>query len=327
LGESITLFGRKIISFSADYTVNRVRELVPEAEVSISIGDTDGCGIAVEGVDRDTAMQAVETAAEELNDSGYDKYCAETFNIEGNHHMEIEVESYAPRLFVPADDDHDEYPQTEVGTKKRYGKWETVDEGEKVDEISITGLEAVRSDVAPITKTVQRHVLETLLRSDGPLTAKKELYPYLRAQYNSVVNGEMAIEKVAKRGGIGQDLHEYGSQSRRPQPLYRGAKYASKFCEDVHLSEGSKPMAVYVDRIHDESLPNTYRASTAEDGCVVDCIAVEDPENLPSAIDIDWNRHALKAVKEPLRTIIETMGWRWEDVLHGSEQSGFGDFQ
>jgi len=196
--------------------------------------------------------------------------------------------------------------------------------GKEVDELDVTGFEYVRSDTADVTTDVQSTVLTTIL-SESRSTAKTEVYEYLRGLIESIRAGEIPLAQLGKRGGIGQPLDEYGSPDRTPQPSYRGAKYADQHVDDESIGAGDKPMAFYVDvgacDCPDSSHPPTYTADTAEDGDPVDTIALTDPTNVPACMTLDVDRTIAKTVEQPVRPIVETMGWDWTAIEHGHEQS------
>ena len=322
IAEAITLSGRKMIQFSRDYVIDKLGEMGYEAYAAL--GDTDGVGIAVpEASTRHEAMERVEDAVEQLNGPGYDQFFQQDFGVDpDNHHGEIEIESYAPKVFIPSRNP----PHGDVGVKKRRVEWQTWndDDGE-CDEISITGLEAERSDVAPITKQAQRAFAAQLRESDS--TAREKLFPTLREYADAIVNGRMAIERVCKRGGIGQPLTEYGEVDRTPAPLYRGAKYASREIDGITVQQGDKPLEIRVTSVPD-GYPTTYRAQTAEDGQRVDAIAVNDVAQLPAGFDVDWETHLQKTLIDPMKPLLETRfgADAWSEIRHGHEQQGLGDF-
>lgn len=323
IAESVTLAGRKVIQ----YTARAVRDYlesefgVPREETYVALGDTDGAGICwPDAPDRDTVLEMVQSACRELNETAYGTYMAEEFGVpEDRHHMEVEVESYASSAFVPAKDYDD--PEGE-GRKKRYAQHVSWDEGEEVDEVDVTGFEAVRSDTSPLTTKLQTWVLDQLTRHGTD--ARTDIFAVCKAVEQAVRDGIVPVEAVAKRGGIGQPLAEYGTSSRRPSPLYRGAKYADEYL-GVDLSAGSKPFAVYLKT--PEGLPrSTYLSETAENGDVVDAISVEHARDLPDNLDVAWTKHADKAITEPLRPILRTMGWSWAGIRDDSVQRGLEAF-
>ena len=323
LAEAITLTGRKIIQHSRDKILEYLHENGYENAYACS-GDTDATAVAVPSAStRHETMEVVGEAVERLNEHGYDEFLNEACGVSPeNTFMEIEIESYAPRLFIPSQNP----PHDDIGVKKRYIQWETWndDDGE-CDDISITGLEAERSDVAPITKQAQRAFAAQLRESDS--TARENLFPTLRDYAAAIAGGKMDIDRVCKRGGIGQPLTEYGAADRTPAPLYRGAKYASREIDGVTIQHGDKPRLVYVDSVGD-GMATTYRAQTAEDGDPVDAIAVNNVANLPADVTVDWERHLEKVLIDPMKPLLETRfgGDAWSEIRHGHEQQGLEAF-
>lgn len=286
----------------------------------IVVHNTDGCGIAVpSAATRHEALSAIEEAVEQLNGPGYDEFFAETFNVEPQHHHgEIEVESYAPKVFIPSRNP----PHDDVGVKKRRIEWQTWDEDDgEIDDIDITGLEAERSDVAPITGHAQELFAETLRMDTSE--ARGWLFPQLREMAQSIAAGDIALSRVCKRGGVGQDIAAYGSSSRRAGPLYRGAKYANEHVDGVTIQRGDKPAVVYVTDVGDGYL-GFYDTHTAEDGDRVDAVSLLDPGRLPEAFTVDWDKHLRKALLGPMRPLLETRfgADAWSQIQYGTEQAG-----
>ncbi|MEF8757311.1 MAG: DNA polymerase domain-containing protein, partial [Halobacteriales archaeon] len=83
-----------------------------------------------------------------INES-YDDFARERLNAE-QHRFEIEFEKLYRRFF-------------QAGKKKRYAGHIVWSEGKDVDDIDVTGFEYKRSDIAPITKEVQREVLRMIV--------------------------------------------------------------------------------------------------------------------------------------------------------------------
>lgn len=326
IAECITLTGRKVIQHSAEKAMEFMEDEY-DAETFIKMGDTDGAGVCWDDApDAETAAKALVEAGEYVN-STYDEFMADLCGVD-SHTMDVEIESVADTVFVPSSDPMG--ANSDEGVKKRYGQHLAYDEADRdeepdigplveSDEVSITGLEAKRSDTAPITKSVQLDVLTTLLAEGEDATdeaAKKCRDAYERAR------DEADVPTIAKRGGIGQKLSEYGSQSRMAGQFARGAKYSNENL-GVHLGEGSKPMLIYVDRITTPSLPQTYDAVTGENDREVDVIAVEDYDEIPDGVEVDREKHAEKTVRDPMEPILGTVGVSWSEVVSGQTQTGF----
>ncbi len=323
IAECITLSGRKMIEYSAQYTLDKLAERGYD-DAYVALGDTDGCGIALPSAStRHEALDVVMDIVEELNGEGYDDLFQEKFNVPPEHHHgEIETEMYAPKVFIPADDSHPDYPHTDVGVKKRRIEWQTWnDEDGECDEIDITGLEAERSDTMPVVQEAQELFAATLPRdnSDG----KAWLFPQLRELAEGVQDGTLDLSRMCKRGGIGQSLSEYGTATRRAGPLYRGAKYANENIDGVTIQHGDKPAVIYVKRTGD--YPSTYDTDTAEDGDLVDAVSLPNPENLPDEFEVDYEKHWQK-FRSSMNPLLDTRGWPWSDILNTHEQDSLQSF-
>jgi len=320
LAEAITLTGRKIIQGSRDYILDELHQRGYENAYACS-GDTDATAVSIPSIATDDeALRVVGDVVEKLNGEGYNDLMERKFGVPPeHHHTEIEVESFAPRLFIPSDNP----PHGEVGAKKRYIQWESWnDDDGHCDGISITGLEAVRSDVPPAVQAAQELFAETLRMDD--CEAKEWLFPQLREVAEDLQYGRIDLTEACKRGGIGQSLDEYGTASRRAGPLYRGAKYANQNIEGVTIQHGDKPAVVYIDRVQGD-YPRTYDATTAEDGDVVDAVSLPDPSQLPDEFVVDWDRHWQK-FKSAMNPLLKTRGWPWSDILYDEEQSALQSF-
>jgi len=324
LAEAITLTGRKIIKGSRDYLLDELHDRGYDDAYACS-GDTDATAISLPSVaTNDEALRVVGDVVEQLNNKGYDGLMQETFGVPPEYRQtEIEIESFAPRLFIPADDSAPGYPHTDVGVKKRYIQWETWnDDDGYCDDISITGLEEQRSDSMPVIQEAQRLFAETLRMDTSE--AKEWLFPQLRELAESVQTGDIALSRVCKRGGIGQDLSEYGTASRRAGPLYRGAKYANQHIDGVTVQHGDKPARIHIERVP-EGYPSTYDTDTAEDGDVVDAVALPNPENLPEGFVVNYEQH-WRDFKSSMKPLLETRGWPWQDILSSTEQDTLQSF-
>jgi len=153
------------------------------------------------------------------------------------------------------------------------------------------------------------------------------LFPYLREQYEAIQDGSIGLSKVCKRGGIGQNLFEYGTANRRPAPIYRGAKYANNHIDGITVQHGDKPACIFVKKVTGE-YPNTYSAETAEDGDVVDAVALPDPSKLPNGFVVDYEKHCEKVLLDPMEPLLDTRFGEdtWQEIIHQHEQRGIESF-
>jgi DNA polymerase elongation subunit (family B) len=122
IAEAITLSGRKMVQNSAEYIVQHAHDSgYNDAEVVM--GDTDGFGVSYPSASsRHEALTTTAEAVANLNEWKYDDMMDELFNCPSEHHAAgIDVETYSPRVFVPAENP----PHGETGVSKRYIKWTT----------------------------------------------------------------------------------------------------------------------------------------------------------------------------------------------------------
>jgi len=327
IAEAITLAGRDVIKHTASEFEQRVQQS-GYTDAKIIAGDTDSCVCEVPsaaGMDEtlDVAMDAAEYV-----DSTYDKFMLDRFNIEDGN-MAVEIESYAESALF-------------MNKKKRYAQWVRWDEGDEVDEVEVKGFELVRSDSAPLTGRVQRHIIELILKNDEP---KSLVSDYLRDEWNAVMDGDVDLEEIGKPSAINSDVWTYGYSEQddgsynyyTPQPHIRGARYANEYIAGEDLETG-KPLMFYCTGIQATSdLPETYDypnklKADAEDpkmiegGRVVDAVSVEDIRNLPDAVLIDWEKMGNKTIRDPIEPIGDVMGWSWNDLISEGTQTGLAAY-
>jgi len=265
---------------------------------------------------REQLVSHAEQAIEEFNKTHLPPFVEETFGVSGNEtEHELEFESYARRLFVPDDGGGD-------GVKKTYAQHITMEDGEDCDDLVIKGFEAKRSDTSDVTTAVQSDVLQSIL-SEPPAEAREAVYKRIRTAVDTIRAGEMPLRSIGQRGGLSKPPEEYGTEDRRPQPIYRGALYSKQHIDGEQTF--SKPMKFPVEAVTGE-YPSQYSAPTAQDGDAVDYISLEDPSNLPAEIDVDYDTVVTETLKQPLQPILRTMGWEWTAVTEGHERTELADF-
>ena len=133
--------------------------------------------------------------------------------------------------------------------KKKYAYWVISDEGNPVDEISVTGLEIVRSDTAQAVRPMLKHIMEMILKqhpddkiSDQIQKYKKQLKKLLPEDLSANI-GINNIDKYLKTGSPikGTPWHIKGVHNYRV--LLNELELQDKY-EDIH--EGIKARVVYV---------------------------------------------------------------------------------
>jgi len=329
VAESITLYGRKVIQYSAQRFVDEVNNIKDERGLdgrkAYQVGgDTDSVMTSIPFMPADTREEQSDIvdiaidACDRVNDS-YDEFAAKTFNSNGDY-IELEIESYAPWLFVPKG-------VTKEKAKKRYAEIIAWEEGEWFDppEFSVTGIDIVRSDRAVATRDIAQEVIETILRVDDEDDARNEAYATIKEVVEDIEDGERPNSYIARPKGMSKRPEEYGSPDQTPLPTYRGAKYANQNFDWENMDSGAKPQLLYLERVRGD-WPRTYSADTKEDGRQVDAVAVEKPDKVPDEFVVDTDKMIEKVLEDPLTPILEAMHWSFDDAVADTDQGSLAQF-
>ena len=257
---------------------------------------------------------AIETGyelEESINDS-YDEFAQEELNAH-DHRFQIEFEKLYRRFF-------------QAGKKKRYAGHIVWKEGKHVDDIDITGFEYKRSDIAPITKEVQRRVIEMIVTGEDV----DDVEEYVHDVIEDFEAGNVDLDDVGIPGGIGKRLTAYDTDTAQ----VRGAKYANHLL-GTNFQRGSKPKRLYLKKVH----PEFFRRLEAEEEFDPqtdplygefkrdpDVICFEYADQIPDAFEVDWDKMLEKTLKGPIERVIEALGLSWDEVKSGQRQTGLGQF-
>ena len=301
---AVTATGREVIAFTAEAT----RELGH----TVVYGDTDSVMIELGAqMDRSTAIDRSFAIEDHLN-AAYDAFASDVLSAD-DHRFQIEFEKLYRRFF-------------QAGKKKRYAGHIIWKEGQDVDAIDITGFEYKRSDIAAITKQVQREVIEKIVYGEEP----DAIASYLREVIDAFEAGTIDLDAVAIPGGIGKRLDAYETATAH----VRGAQYANAVL-GTSFARGSKPKRVYLRKVH----PAFFRQLEAEgladptDDPVYaefkrdpDVICFEYADEVPETFAVDYDRMLEKTVRAPIERIVEALGMQWDEIRSGQEQTGLESF-
>ncbi|ELZ84128.1 DNA polymerase B exonuclease [Haloferax larsenii JCM 13917] len=249
---------------------------------------------------------------EEHINGSYDEFALE--ELDAHHHrFQIEFEKLYRRFF-------------QAGKKKRYAGHIVWKEGKDVDDIDITGFEYKRSDIAQITKEVQKEVIDMIVHGEDTEVIKDYLYDII----TDFQAGNLPLEEVGIPGGIGKKLTAYET----PTAHVRGAQYANAFL-GTNFGRGSKPKRLYLKKVH----PSWFRKMENEEGFDPqrddryrafkrdpDVICFEYADQIPDEFEVDWDTMLDKTLEGPISRIIEALGMSWDEVKSGQEQTGLGSF-
>jgi len=301
---AITATGRDVI----EYTQEEAKNL----GYNVAYGDTDSVMLELGGgIDKDDAIEQSFEIEEHINEA-YDDFVREKLNAD-LHRFQIEFEKLYRRFF-------------QAGKKKRYAGHIVWKEGKDVDDIDITGFEYKRSDIAPITKEVQKDVIDMVVHGDD-VEAVKEYVHDVIADYQA---GNVDLDDVGIPGGIGKRLDNYDTDTAQ----VRGAKYANRLL-GTNFQRGSKPKRLYLEKVH----PSFFERMEEEEGFDArtdplygefkrnpDVICFEYADQIPEEFEVDWDKMLDKTLKGPIERILEALDVSWNEVKTGQEQTGLGSF-
>ncbi|MFB6093381.1 MAG: DNA-directed DNA polymerase [Halanaeroarchaeum sp.] len=303
MGAAVTATGREVIEFTEEAANERDKEVI--------YGDTDSVMLELgEDVSIEEAIDE-SFALEEYINASYDEFAAERLNAD-EHRFQIEFEKLYRRFF-------------QAGKKKRYAGHIVWKEGKEVDDIDITGFEYKRSDIAPITKEVQKTVIERIV-TEGDVEGVKD---YVHAVIEDFQSGAVDLEDVGIPGGIGKRLDNYDTDTAH----VRGAKYANLLL-GTNFQRGSKPKRLYLEKVHPEFFRRfeEEHPEIDEDPLYLDfkrdpdVICYEFADQIPEAFAIDWEKMLDKTLKGPIERILEALDVSWEEVRSGQTQTGLGNY-
>ncbi len=303
MGAAVTATGREVISFT--------EEAANDIGHEVAYGDTDSVMLELgPDLSKEEAIEASFDIEDHIN-AAYDEFASEQLNAD-EHRFQIEFEKLYRRFF-------------QAGKKKRYAGHIVWKEGKDVDDIDITGFEYQRSDIAPITKRVQKRVIELIVK-EGDVDAVEE---YVHDVIEEYQDGAVDLDDIGIPGGIGKRLDNYDTDTAQ----VRGAKYANLLL-GTNFQRGSKPKRVYLRKVH----PDFFRELEADnpdlrdDPLYVefktdhDVICYEYADQLPEAFEIDYDVMLEKTLKGPIERILEALDISWDEVKSGQTQTGLGSF-
>jgi len=269
IGAAVTSVGRAIIGHT--------RDVIAGMGYHVLYGDTDSCMVALPKADLEETIQIAREIEARLNES-YADFARTKLNAD-RHFFSIKFEKVYERFF-------------QAGKKKRYAGRLVWKEGLPVDKIDIVGFEMRRSDSPQLTREVQEHVIELILKGAG----LAEMKAYLGEVIRTYRRGGYPLDEVGIPGGIGKALEEYGIQDAH----IRGAIYSNTNL-GTDFKRGSKPKRIYIRSVK-AKYPQT------------DVIAFEYADQVPPEFVVDWETMLEKTIKQPIERIIEALGWSWTDV-------------
>jgi DNA polymerase I len=253
------------------------RKLIVERGYQVVLGDTDSCGVKIpKSLGRENTMTIARDLEKMLNDS-YPGFAKETLNADVQY-FSIKFEKLYERFFSS-------------GKKKRYAGLLVWKEGKDVNQVDITGFETERSDSPMVTRNAMKTLISMVLEGKE----YGEIQPVISEMIRKYRAREYSLDEIGIPGGIGKELEDYES----PDAQVRGAKYSNTYL-GTHFGKGSKPKRLYI-----KSMPFKYPRT--------DVICFEYADEVPSETKIDISTMLEKTMEQPIRRILEPLGWAWEN--------------
>mgnify|MGYP000088423341 CR=1 FL=1 len=303
MSAGVTSTNREVISFT--------ETAANEMSYQVTYGDTDSVMLELgQNVSKQEAIEMSFDIEDHINER-YDEFAREELNAD-DHRFQIEFEKLYRRFF-------------QAGKKKRYAGHIVWKEGKDVDDIDITGFEYTRSDIAPITKEVQKEVIERIVTGEDLESVKD----YVHDIVGDVAEGQTSYNDIAIPGGIGKRLDNYDTDTAH----VRGAKYANLLL-GTNFDRGSKPKRLYLKKVH----PDFWQRIEAERPEIQDnqlylafktdpdVICFEYPDQIPDEFEVDYEKMLDKTLKGPISRVLEALDVSWEEVRTGQTQTGLGNF-
>ncbi|WP_273838416.1 DNA-directed DNA polymerase [Halococcus sp. PRR34] len=304
MSAGVTSTNREVISFT--------ERAANEMDYEVTYGDTDSVMTEL-GADltKEAAIEQAFDIEDHINEA-YDEFARDTLNAD-DHRFQIEFEKLYRRFF-------------QAGKKKRYAGHIIWKEGKDVDDVDITGFEYKRSDIAPITKRVQREVIERIVHGED--LDEVETYVHDVIEEFSA-EGSVPLDEIGIPGGIGKRLDDYDTDTAQ----VRGAKYANLLL-GTNFQRGSKPKRLYLDRIHPDFFEDVDESTFSPEEQALytefrrtpDVICFEYEDQIPDEFEVDWEKMLEKTLQGPIARVIEAVGVSWQEVKSGQTQTGLQSF-
>lgn len=305
VASATTATGRRCIRYTAD--------VVSDMGYEVLYGDTDSVLIQMPDKSKEGLLDEAFSVEDAINEA-YDEFAATELDTE-SHRFQIEFEKLYRRYF-------------QAGQPKRYAGKLWWNEGKDVDYIDVTGFEYERSDFSALSKEIQYEMLERIV--EGADT--DAIRSYLRDVMDRWERRAVDIDRIGKPGGLGKPLNGYAADTHSS----RAAKYGN-LVADAGVMQGMKCRRYYLDSVHPalfERLEREVGLDAQQDRLYAafkespDMIGVQQAEQLPPEVALDWEAMKGKTITEVAKGIASSLGISWDEVETGQQQTAldaFGD--
>ena len=265
---NITRIGREIITLS--------KKLIEDEGHKVILIDTDSCYTKLLHHNETIESQINEgkRLSKILNDA-YSTFAKDHGAL--SHYFEIELEKIYKRILI--------------ATKKRYSGHKVWEDEREVDEITISGFQAIKSDSAKQTKFIQTNILKMIIGGkDFDEVKEYMLEEAIKVNKNDFKSIDIGLPAVINQA-------EYVSNL----PKVRGMKWSNKYLK-TNFKIGDKPLLIYVKSKNNETDSILFEYDYQFD------------EACKLGIEIDKERMIDRNIIMPMRTIFEAAGWNLDKV-------------
>ena len=281
VAKSTTHIGRETVLWAVDKS--------KEFDYEVIYGDTDSIMVSMgEDVTHEESVKMGEELAEKINES-YDEYADEKGvdaskleGVERKHFFELEAEKLYESFFM-------------TDAKKKYaGKivWKESVWKEGWDFAQY----GKRSDIPPIGRKVQRELIQKILEGEDINT----ISTWITDICNGIKGGDYPAYEIGIPKKMKKPMDEYKTDS----PVLRGTRFTNEYLKE-EFGEGDKPQVIYV-KSTPSDMPNT------------DVMVFQDIPPDEYGIEIDYDMHVEKAIRQKTKRIYSQMGWTWEQMYRRS---------
>ena len=157
------------------------------------------------------------------------------------------------------------------------------------DELDYAGIELKRSDTAPITKTILKEFFNEVLIHDDLEAAQQVVVKYEKL----VRNGQVKIMDVAIPKGMNVEATVESAH-------VKGARIGEEVFQ-IHIDQVNKPRLLYTKR----PWPQVCIDESVSEREVLD------------VCEIDWEKMCDRVVVKKTKSLLESLGFNWDQVVNG----------
>ena len=218
LASAVTGLGRYLIKESI--------KIIEEQGYKVLYADTDSTMVKYEG--GGDIVEEGKKIRDMLNNS-YKKLLARFNVLEESNKIEMKFEKVFSRLI---------FAGGKEGTKKRYAGLQTWEEGNSINKVTITGLEAIRTDWSKYAKSIQKKVIDLILIKEA---AGEEVKKYIEECKKFVMEGKLTEEDLVIKQSLTKRPEDYDTDI----PHVRVAKRMKELGQSVDV--GQKIPYIYIE--------------------------------------------------------------------------------